>query len=270
AFGVGGQPVVQPSGPVIVPAFDPFRDHFIVFRSPDGGAHWSPRHRLAKLISHHTSRTGLRDAAGLPSAEVAGSGKIYVVWPDCRFRSRCTANDIVLSTSTNGIRWSPVMRIPIDAETSSVDHFIPGLAVDPSTSGEAAHLALTYYYYPNTDCAPDTCELSVGFVHSSDGGATWSVPTTLAGPMKLSWLASTDQGFMVGDYISTSFTGSKAVSVCANASAPTHGLLQEAMFGTVTDVMTASGTANAMSMRFAPVRVRDSGDRMRLAPLRRR
>ena len=38
----------------------------------------------------------------LPSAEVAGDGKVYVAWQDCRFRTGCSSNDIVYSTT----RWT--------------------------------------------------------------------------------------------------------------------------------------------------------------------
>jgi hypothetical protein len=38
-----------------------------------------------------------------------------------------------------------VTRIPIDPVSSSVDHFIPGLGVDPTTFGGCAKLALAYY-----------------------------------------------------------------------------------------------------------------------------
>ena len=77
--------------------------------------------------------------------------------------------------------------------------------MDPTTSGTSAHLALGYYFYPTANCSSSTCQLSVGFVSSQDGGASWSAPQTLAGPMTLSWIASTTQGRMVGDYMSTSF-----------------------------------------------------------------
>ena len=46
----------------------------------------------------------------------------------------------------------------------------------------------------------------VGFVSSLDGGATWTPPTQVTPHMSLSWIASTNQGRMVGDYMSTSFT----------------------------------------------------------------
>ena len=50
-----------------------------------------------------------------------------------------------------------------------------------------------------------------------DGGATWSPPTHLAGPIRLDWLAATSQGRMVGDYISTSFAGRRALPLFAQA-----------------------------------------------------
>jgi hypothetical protein len=145
----------------------------------------------------------------LPSAEVSGDGRIYVVWQDCRFRVGCpqagTPNDLVYVTSTNGSKWSPVQRIPIDAVDSTVDHFLPGVGVDRSTSGAGTHVGVTYYFYPHTDCTFATCDLSVGYVSSANGGSSWSASTQLAGPMSMSWLPDTSQGRMVADYISTSF-----------------------------------------------------------------
>jgi len=87
-------------------------------------------------------------------------------------------NDIVFSSSSDGVTWSPVSRIPIDPVGSGVDHFIPGLAVDPATSGPGTHLALTYYYYyPDAACTAATCDLDVGFVSSPDGGADVPPPS---------------------------------------------------------------------------------------------
>jgi hypothetical protein len=115
-----------------------------------------------------------------------------------------------MSTSTDGAVWSMATRIPIDATTSTVDHFIPGLGVDRTTSGSTARLGLTYYFYPDTNCTASTCQLFVGFVSSRNGGSTWSAVTTLAGPMTLDGLAASGLGKMVGDYISTSFAGGTA------------------------------------------------------------
>jgi hypothetical protein len=177
-----------------------------------------------------------------------GAGKAYVAWQDCRFESGCDANDIVMSTSTDGKTWSAVQRIPTDAVGSSVDHFIPGLAVDPSTSGSTAHLALTFYYYPNASCTASTCQLEVGFVSSSDGGNNWSAETTITpSAMNVTWLASTTSGYMVGDYISTSFSAGKAFPFFVGATAPNGGQLNETMFTVKAGLDAAGGTDAASS-----------------------
>jgi len=228
AFGFGGQPLVQPGGTVVVPFLGPTEAAIGAYRSLDGGASWTTTSTISP-VSFHPEAGGLRSSP-LPTAEIDGNGRVFVAWSDCRFRGGCAANDIVMSTSTDGASWSAVARVPIDAVSGPVDHFIPGLAVDPSTAGAAARLGLTYYYYPNTSCSFATCELDVGSVSSSDGGATWSAPARLnPAPMSLGWLAGTTQGYMVGDYISASFVGGRAVGVFALATAPT-GTFHESMY----------------------------------------
>ena len=224
AFGIGGQPLVQPDGTVIVPinGFTRFNFTINAFVSKNGGASWGPTHRIAVVVFRHPAG-GIRASIPLPSAEIDASGKVYVVWSDCDFEPGCTASDLLFSTSTNGNVWSKETRIPLDPIGSGVDHFIPGLAVDRSTSGSSAHLAVTFYYYPNANCTAATCQLKVGFSTSSDGGASWTSNTQLAGPMTLSWLPQTTQGRMVADYISTSFVGSPAFPAFAVASEPSGG-----------------------------------------------
>jgi hypothetical protein len=224
AFGIGGQPLVQPDGTVIVPinGFTKFNFTINAFVSKDGGASWSPTRRVA-VVHFRLPNGNIRATIPLPSAEMDASGKVYVVWSDCVFEPGCTASDLVFSTSTNGNVWSKVTRIPLDPIGSGVDHFIPGLAVDRSTSGSSAHLAVTFYYYPNANCTAATCQLDVGFSTSSDGGASWTTNSQLAGPMMLSWLPNTSQGRMVADYISTSFVGSPAFPAFAVAKAPSGG-----------------------------------------------
>jgi hypothetical protein len=236
--GLGGQPVVQPDGTVIVP-FESLKGKIGAFRSTDGGATWSKEFSVSK-ISFHPNSGGLRTSP-LPSAEIDAGGNAYVAWEDCRFEPKCAANDIVLSSSSDGEHWSAVRRVPIDGVGSGVDHFIPGLGVDPSTSGSGAHLALTYYYYPNAACTAATCELDVGFVSSPDGGANWSPPTKLAGPMALGDIAATSQGPMVGDYISTSFNGAgAAATVFAIGKPHTGDLFNEGMWAPTTPLPVAS------------------------------
>src|SRR6266487_4856090 len=187
ASGLGGQPLVQPNGNVIVPFFGS-ASSISAFTSTDGGASWSKSVTIAAQTDHQVATIRTEP---LPSAGMDGAGKAYVAWQDCRFESGCNANDIVMSSSTDGKTWSAAQRIPTDAVDSSVDHFIPGLAVDPSTSGSTAHVALTYYYYPDANCSTSTCQLEVGFVSSADGGSSWSTKTTITpSAINLTWLAS--------------------------------------------------------------------------------
>jgi hypothetical protein len=230
--GLGGQPVVQPNGTVIVPYASNGFASIRSFRSVDGGASWRVSVQVSPVTDHPVAG-GLRSEP-LPTAEIDGAGRVFVVWQDCRFRLNCRSNDLVMSTTTQATypTWSSVVRIPIDAATTTVDHFIPGLAVDRSSAGATARLGLGYYFYPSAACTAATCQLDVGYVFSNNGGSTWSAPTQLTGPMSLSWIASTSQGRMVGDYISSSFTGGGVRPVFAAASPPSGGLFNESMFTT--------------------------------------
>jgi len=246
ASGLGGQPLVQPNGTVVVPFLSSgllgLASSISAFTSTDGGGSWNSSVTIASQTDHQVASIRTEP---LPSAEIDSAGKVYVAWQDCRFESGCSANDIVMSTSTDGNTWSAVQRIPTDAVGSNVDHFIPGLAVDPSTSGSTAHLALAYYYYPNANCSTSTCQLEVGFVSSVEGGKSWSTNTTLTpSAMNLTWLANTTDGYMVGDYISTSFSDGKAFPLFITASAPSGSQLNEALF-TVKVGLPALGGTNA-------------------------
>src|SRR5262249_49802112 len=131
---IGGQPVVRPDGTIIVPIDNANETAIGAFNSTNGGASWSATTTIA-TISHHAVGGSLREGP-LPSAEIDGAGTVYVAWADCRFRTRCRADDIVISHSLNstGTSWSAVSRVPIDATNSGINQFIPGLAVNKATS----------------------------------------------------------------------------------------------------------------------------------------
>jgi hypothetical protein len=146
-------------------------------------------------------------------------------------------------------------RIPIEADNTNAntnDHFIPGIAADPNTSGATAHLGLFYYNYPVAACSyldPETpanqCEMRVGFVSSIDGGASWSEPTYLAS-MGLPDLVRSSQGLMVGDYstadvIPAGANAGNAISVFAVGL--TDKTLNQPMYAPKNGVPITGGTA---------------------------
>ena len=86
----------------------------------------------------------------------------------------------MFSKSSDGVNWSDDRPDP-DRERGQHpnDHFIPGIGVEKGTSGSGAHVALTYYFYTDANCAPADCVLQAGTISSSDGGAH--------GPARSSW-----------------------------------------------------------------------------------
>jgi hypothetical protein len=123
----------------------------------------------------------------------------------------------VVSSSRDGVTWSAPARVP----TGSADAELPGLAADPASSGR---LALAYYTVTARG-------LDVWFVSSRNGGSTWTKPQRLSTrSISLDWIAATDGGLMVGDYISTSFAGGRAVAVFVLARRPSGGRLHESAF----------------------------------------
>jgi hypothetical protein len=211
--------VVQPNGNVVIGFTDeesyPPAGRTLI--STDGGATYVGPFDIPSYDQRGPAG-GLR-ASPIPPArrfDVDAAGRIYSAWSDCAFRRAeegvCTHNDIVLSTSDEGRHWTDMFRVPIDPVTSSADHFLAAIAVDPQTSGDSAHIAIVYYFHPEQWCDPKTCQLYVGLVSSSDGGSTWKVQD-LAGPFNNTWFPLTDSGYMVGEYIGISFVDGKAIPV---------------------------------------------------------
>jgi hypothetical protein len=225
---------------VIVTSSDAFLSSEIAYGSKDGGATWGPASTIA-FPSTHANSGGLRDL-NLPSSAVDASGRVFVAWHDCRFRSGCSSNDIVLSSSRDGRTWSPAKRVPIDDTTSTVDHFIPGLEIESGTQGLTAHIGLSYYFYPQANCSASTCQLMEGYISSPDGGRTWTTPITLAGPISLNNIADTDQGLMVGDYQSVSFVNGLAHPIFAVAGPKNGSTFTEGMFSPVTGLLSDIAT----------------------------
>jgi len=205
---IGGKPVALPNGTVVVPIDTNPITAVKSFVSTNGGVSYTGPFSISSLTWHSVS--GSMRSLPVPSAEVDANGKVYVAWHDCRFRAGCSSNDIVMSSSTNGTTWTAVSRIPIDPANSGMDHFIPGLGVDPAAIG---HLALVYYLYPVASCNEATCQPTVGFVSSTDGGTTWSPALQLSGPFSNTGLPFTTQGYMFGDYNSVSFMNGLAYTV---------------------------------------------------------
>jgi hypothetical protein len=232
---------IQPNGNVVVLGRNggPNGDQEYAIRSEDGGHTLEATADIATIFFIYPF---MRADPSLTSG-VDAEGTIYVVFPDCRFRancsdpvaasgcrfttdnSSCTTNDLLLTTSKDGVIWTSPQRIPIDPVNSGVDHLIAGIGVlsdsDDHEKGDHVKLALTYYYLPNgLTCQPTTCQVSAGFISSSDGGRSWHDADKIAGPMMESWLAPTYAGEMVANYNSAVFVDGKPHGAFAIARPP--------------------------------------------------
>ncbi|HSC90294.1 MAG TPA: hypothetical protein VLB86_01420 [Gaiellaceae bacterium] len=231
----GAQPAVLPDGTLVVlfSLFGVFADAgsdgMLAMRSRDGGASFEPAAPVAQLLSEEVS--GVR-APPFASVEVDASGRVWTAWQDCRHRPECGANELVLASSGDGLTWSAPARVPVGTR-EGVDAFVPGLAVDPTRAGRRARLAIVYHTIAQPgDCPPDECRaVDVWLVRSEDGGRTWTPPLRLTPrAIRLPWIAQTGLGRMLGDYVSASWAGGRAVAVFALADEPARDRFRQAVF----------------------------------------
>ena len=139
-----------------------------------------------------------------------------MAWPDCASRPNCSGNDLLFSRSTDGLTWTPPRPIPLGAG----DHIIDGLAADPVRPGR---VAVAYY-------TESRGKLDVHVAWSVDGGATWSRPLLMS-PTRMPFARiAFSNGVMVGDYISTSYAGGRAVAVFTLAQSKVRGRLRQGTY----------------------------------------
>jgi hypothetical protein len=277
---IGGVPLVQPPPPgsspgsvcgrVVVPVQSGGGVSW--WTSNDCGAHFSAETLITPNMTATHAVPQMRTSL-LPTSAIDGAGNIYVVWQTRSFRVgsvASTPNDIAMSvmpapTASNpNPSFGPPMRIPIELDNTNantVDHFIPGISADPSTSGSSARLGLYFYSFPVASCAfsdpanlSNQCDLRVGYVSSTDGGATWSDPTYIA-HMTLNELARSSQGLMVGDYSSAAVipSGHYAGNSISAFSVGLQDLTQDQPIVVPTNGLPITGGTNAVQHASAAI-----------------
>jgi hypothetical protein len=170
-------------------------------RSTDGGRTWSKpivisTNPVANDVDPDTGfplRTGADIGGGLPDVAVdPGSGAVYVVWEDSRFAG--THNDIALSKSSDGgLTWSSPIRV--NQSPAGVTAVTPSVDVRPDGT-----VGVTYYDLRNNTPDPATLPTDYFFVHSHNGGATWSDEVKIT-PTSFDYTtAPVARGRFIGDY----------------------------------------------------------------------
>ncbi len=196
-------------------------------RSTDGGASFAQPVHVADLVFEPVA--GLR-APPLPSADVDQGGRLYVTWSGCPTAAGCTGDRLLLSTSEDGVAWTPATEIA--RASAAVAELLPGLAVDPTSPPAAARLAAVYYTVPRRcSAAGRRCAGAQAWLsRSTDGGTTWRRRLLSAQPVALRWLARTQSGAFFGDYLSTVFASGAPVALVSLAIAPVGSRLRQSIY----------------------------------------
>ena len=203
-------PVVQRDGKLVL-TFWSGRTGMVSVTSSDGGVTLD-----APVVISELSTRNARPfrAPPLIAAELERSGSVLTTWQDCRFRTGCTANDVVISRSADGKVWSAPVRV-----TSGRNIVLPTIGVEPGTG----RLAIAYYVLQRNGIDAELI--------TSSNGTRWSAPQRLnARRMPLEWMPQTTLGRMLADYIGVSWVRGRPLVVLALASPPRNGRLQQAIY----------------------------------------
>ncbi len=230
----GAFPIVRPDGMLVVVfrtigVLADERDAVVVSRSTDGAVSFTPVEVITERFEEHIFSVR---APVLVTADVDAAGTVYVAWGDCRASADCTSNDIVLTTSRDGVTWTAPLRVPFPADPE-VSWFVPGISVASGTAGTRARLALAAYAV-TTRYGCQFCDtVDAWAITSNDGGRSWAAARRInAEPMELLWLADTGAGRMLADYVSTSFAAGVPIAVMSIAADPAMGEFRQSIFAT--------------------------------------
>ncbi len=157
ADAVGALPLVQPDGALTIVFLAGGGIYGV--HSTDGGATFTPAAGISPLSQ---ASIPLLRAPPLPTATVDNSGRLFVAWADCAFRTGCDGNTIVLTSSTDGTTWSPLKRVP----GAGFDSFVPAIAADPTTPGR---MSIVTYVRNSARRGLATASVGVSVTSSRDG-----------------------------------------------------------------------------------------------------
>ena len=191
------------SSPATIAARQALSGSMVALRSTDGGATFA---RIVVSDLQAANNDPMR-AISLPSVDADSNGTIYAVWHDCRFRASCARNDMVISTSSDGLTWTAPVRIPLAPAAST-----PRLHPRPRGGPRAARTARCSCTRTTMPARARRCLPARDRPRAiADAGKKWSVQPLDAQPYSTTWLPRAEGGRMVGDYFSTR---SRAIASC--------------------------------------------------------
>jgi hypothetical protein len=189
---IGVQPVVRPNGDLVNAYIDftSLEAALVLSRtSRDGGVHFGPIRSAGPILG--SEPPDMRTGVLISTTVDRRTGRLFTVWQDLRFR-RDGFNDIVITTSATGERWSGLRRVNRDGVQSLLDHFTPDVA---ALGGK---VFVNYYTRSNRGGPSD--KVNQRYIDSEDNGASFDGELTLGPPGDLDFAALAPVKFL-GDYI---------------------------------------------------------------------
>jgi hypothetical protein len=178
-----------------------------VMTSDDRGVTWSDPITVSKylpgFVSDPDDGTPLRTGDIIPDIGAGPNGELYVVWQDASLAPSGSA--IAFSKSLDGgATWSAPVRINTQPD---VQAFTP--AVEALADGT---IGVTHYDLRFNTPDPATLPTDYWFLHSHDGGATWTETRATDASFDQK-LAPDAGGLFLGDYIGLSKAGGQFLSL---------------------------------------------------------
>jgi hypothetical protein len=164
-------------------------------------------------------------AGTLPAAAVdPKTGQIYVAWEDGRFR-KDKLNDIVFSTSTDGLTWTKPKRVNTGSEANFVDHW--NAMIDVDTHG-GVHVGYRQRVEDKGDptkrsASGISAHIDTYYQESTDHGKTWTTPLKVNRvTTDVGYAAFSRGGAFLGDYNQVAAAANGTTYVVHNEALPKH------------------------------------------------
>ena len=191
--------------------------------SKDRGATWTQPITVAKalpgFISDPENGTPLRTGDIIPEIAAGPNRSVYMVWQEATLAPSGSA--IAMSKSLDGgLTWSTPTRINTTPTTQA---FTPSIEVLPSGTIGVTHYDLRF----NTPDGGATLPTDYWFLHSHDGGATWTEARVTSASFDMR-KAPDARGLFTGDYEGLAVQGGGFMA----AFAQTHGTDPDSIFVT--------------------------------------
>jgi hypothetical protein len=147
-----------------------------------------------------------------------------VAWEDARFRAD-GLNDIVVTSSTDGVTWSKVKRVNTGSLTNHVDHWNAMIDVSPDGTVNVGYR--TRLEKPGDPTARSATGLSryidTYFQRSTDHGAHWTAPLKVNRVRTdVGYAAYSRRGAFLGDYNQVAAASNGWVYLVRNEALPKY------------------------------------------------